>query len=118
MAKVKSHFPNIFRSFPEKLFFLLFILFFSLLIGSGFRVYENFQQRQRVLGERLTITEKITYWEEIVKKYKGYRDAYFQLAVLHYQLGNKDKSYTYLQETLKLDPNFEEGRKLEKMLEN
>lgn len=119
MAKVKSHFPSIFRSFPEKLFGLLFFLLLLAVVASGIRIYDRFQQYQRVLGERQLIAEKITYWEEVTKKYKGYRDAYFQLAVLHYQLDNldnKDKSYIYVQEALKLDPNFEEGRKLEQFL--
>lgn len=115
MAKIKPHFPSIFRSFPEKLAAILFFLLFGAMIISGLRVYNHFQQRQQVLGERQAITEKTAYWEEVARKYKGYRDAYFQLAVLHYQLGNIEKANIYLQEALRLDPNFEEGRELEKL---
>ena len=56
------------------------------------------------------------YWQGIVSKYKDYRDGYFQLAVLEYQLGNIQKAKLHLDEVLKLDPNFEKGRELGKVL--
>ncbi|MBI2430816.1 MAG: hypothetical protein HYV39_02270 [Candidatus Levybacteria bacterium] len=116
MAKVKLHLPSIFRSFSDKLFGILVFLLLIAVIASGIRVYDHFQKRQFVLGERLAILEKITFWEEVAKKYKGYRDGYFQLAVLEYQLGEKEKAKMYLEKVFELDPNFEEGRSLEKLL--
>ena len=62
------------------------------------------------------IQHEISFWEKIIKEKPDYRDAYFQLAILSYQLGKIKKAQTYLQKTLDLDPNFEPARKLEKML--
>ena len=121
MKKTKPQkFPNISRFITESKkgvgIVILFFLLFSAIIVSGVQAYNHFQQRQQVLGDRAELLSKVIYWETVVKTYKGYRDGYFQLAVLHYQLGNKGKANMYLQEALKLDPNFEEGRKLEQML--
>ncbi len=95
--------------------FLLFSVLFSITLASV-QAYTHFRQQQQVIGERQEILLKKAYWQKIVKEYKGYRDGYFQLALLEYQLKNKEKAKVYLQEALKLDPNFEEGRKLEQLL--
>lgn len=97
--------------------FTLLILFLTLLL-IGLDIYKNLGEKQRIEKERERLTREIKYWQDISNTYKGYRDAYFQLAVLEYQLGEKEKAWRDLQKVLSLDPNFEEGRKLEKILSN
>lgn len=91
------------------------IMFF--LIGiSSFDLYNNFQDKKKIDLERQEIISKIEKWQAIAHKYKDYRDAYFQLAILEYRLRNFAKSKVYLDKTLALDPNFEKGIMLEKIL--
>lgn len=94
---------------------LSFIMLY--LIGiSSFDLYTTYQEKLKLDLERQKIISKIQYWQGIVSKYKDYRDAYFQLAILEYRLRDFDKSKHYLDKALALDPNFEKGRELEKIL--
>lgn len=82
----------------------------------GLDLNKNLLEKQRINQEKEKILSEIKFWQDISQKYKGYRDAYFKLSLLEYQLGNIDKSRTYLKTTFTLDPNFEKGRELEKLL--
>jgi len=111
-------FPNSIRIFTEK-FFLGYIVSFILvvlLIVVGLDLYKDIKDQQTIEKERKDVISKIQYWQGIVDKYKDYRDAYFQLAVLEYRLKNFDKAKAYLSKTLLIDPNFEKGREFEKIL--
>ncbi len=92
-----------------------FVMFVSI-SGSIIRAYADYQKQQAVLQERQKLLQDVTHWEGVVEKYKGYRDGYFQLAVLEYKLGDRGKATMYLQKALELDPNFEAGKKLDKLL--
>ncbi len=69
-----------------------------------------------VKSQRSQLEKQIVYWENVVAGHKNYRDAYFTLALLEYKLGNNVKARMYLDKTFYIDPNFEEGRKLEQLL--
>lgn len=122
--KSSWRFPNIYRRITDfirlKWRIILvglvsFILLFCISILS-FDLYKNIQEKQKIEKERQKLISEVIFWESVVNKYKDYRDAYFNLAVLEYQLKNFDKTKAYLQKVLELDPNFNEGRKLEKLL--
>lgn len=83
---------------------------------STYDLYSNYQSKKKIDLERQEVISKIGKWEEIINKYKDYRDGYFQLAILEYRLRNFDKAKFYLKKTLDLDPNFEKGRDFEKIL--
>lgn len=95
---------------------LIGISMLFLLIVSGIDLYSNYQSKNKIDLERQEIISKIGKWQGIVNKYKDYRDAYFQLAILEYRLKDFGKSKVYLDIVLGLDPNFEKGRKLGKIL--
>ena len=116
--KKTLEFPNILRTFTEKHFFALVISLFLLtaVIFSGFNLYKSNSQKQEVDKERWEIIKEVTFWKSVVAKYSDYRDAYFQLAILHYRLGDFVSSKFYLEKTLDIDPNFEKGRELEEIL--
>src|SRR3989344_5540509 len=78
--------------------------------------YKNYRQNKKLGEERKNIESQIKFWESVNKRYPGFRDSYFQLALLEYQLKDFDKTRTYLKEALRLDPNFKSGRKLESIL--
>jgi hypothetical protein len=51
-----------------------------------------------------------------VSKQKGYRDGYFMLAVLNYQLKDFTKAGEYNQKVLSIDPSFSPALELKKVL--
>lgn len=114
----KDYFPRISRVITEKWFLIGLvcgILLVGIVIVAG-NIQENIKERKSLEQKRETIKKEITYWQENARKYPGYRDAYFQLALLEYQLGDAQSSQSYLNKVESLDPNFQEAYKLEKIL--
>jgi tetratricopeptide (TPR) repeat protein len=60
--------------------------------------------------------EEIEHWEEITKENPGYRDAYFQIAILSYQIYKDQEALKAVNKALELDPNFESAKKLSQLL--
>ena len=61
-------------------------------------------------SKREELVEEKSYWEDVLKRHPGYRDAAFKLAVLSFQLGSQDQARKYIDLTLQIDPNFKQGR--------
>lgn len=78
--------------------------------------YKNYQENKKLSEKRENIKTQIKFWQSVNQKYPGFRDSYFELALLEYQLKDFNKSRVYLKEVLRLDPNFKNGRKLESIL--
>lgn len=78
--------------------------------------YLNYKENKRFIQERARIGKEIKFWQSTVDRFPNYRDAYFELALLHYQLKDFGKARKYLGQTLKLDPNFKEAHVLESKL--
>lgn len=143
----KQQFPNISRFITErgvfkklpKLTFSLslqpkhkkFLTIFAAIIvvitlvvltsGIGFfslKVYQNYQQIKQISIQRQQIQSKINFWQSIADKYSGFKDAYFQMAILDYSLGNFKKARLENQKALILDPNFEDAKNLKVALDN
>lgn len=131
----KQEFPNIYRIFTEsfislksrlerldlsRIFIACLILLILLAVAgtilTSLDLYKNNQKKQKIEAEREKLTTELKQWQGIAGKYKGYRDAYFKLAVLSFQLKDFDRSKFYLMQVFSLDPNFQAGRDLEKML--
>lgn len=98
--------------------FMISFLLLMMIVVVSVSFYKNIRIKQNVDREREKNTKDILYWQGIANKYKGYRDAYFQLAVLEYKIGDMEKSKQYLKKVFELDPNFEVGIRLEKVLGN
>jgi tetratricopeptide (TPR) repeat protein len=64
------------------------------------------------------LQSKANFWQAIIDKYDGYKDAYFQKALLEYNLGQIDKAKEDNAKALLLDPNFTDAKKLETVLNN
>src|SRR3989338_4803642 len=123
-------FPKIFRFIPEQKYFKKIKKHQWRLIAAGFvsaiilgaivivgaDSYRNYQENKRLSEKRENIETQIKFWKSVNQKYMGFRDSYFQLALLEYQLKDFDKSREYLEEALKLDPNFKDGIKLQEIL--
>ena len=141
-----QEFPSIYRRIPESLIFkklkktkfwlvcqskiknqalflsaaLVFfvVIFLTLLITIfSIRIYRYYGYVKQIKDERQSIKEQINFWQNIVNKYDGYKDGYFQIALLQYRLANFQKAKEENKKALLLDPNFEDARKLEVLLE-
>ncbi len=118
----KSQFPHNFRFITEiplqrqvyylKIFCFSFISTFLLvsIMLKGFQLFEGIQTLHAASNQREELKKEQQYWADVVSRHPGYRDAEFKLAVVTYQLGDKDKARAYLNEVFTIDPNFKEGR--------
>jgi len=97
--------------------FTLLVVFTIGIVFFGVKVYQNYQQTRQIYAQRQQIQSKINFWQSIADKYPGFKDAYFQMAILDYSLGNFKMAKLENQKTLVLDPNFEDAKKLETVLD-
>lgn len=111
--------PRAERMFYLKIFLVSFISSFLLVaIGAkGVTLITTVGQLQAAAEKREELQKQQQYWEKVVVEHEGYRDAYFQLALLSYQLGERNKAQRYMDQVLELDPNFEPGKALARELE-
>lgn len=126
--KSKGQFPRNNRLFTElakiNKFGYLKILVFSLittflLVSIFLRSYELLEGEKVLRAasiQRQALESQRIYWLKVIRDYPGYRDAYFKLAVLSYQLGDKKQAKTYLDSTLSIDPNFKEAQEFSKQM--
>ncbi len=95
--------------------FVVFIFIVAVIIV-GYDFQKNLQIKRNIDSQRETLIHDLNFWEEFISKHQNYKDAYFQASVLEYKLGNISKAKTYVEKGLSLDPNSEDGKKLEKLL--
>lgn len=134
---MKLQFPNIYRTITEpfrlfkkskkknskifkKLKFQGLVTFYivtsALILLLSFDLLFSLQKQKEINFEKTKIESEIKLWEAISAKYQGYKEAYYQLALLNYRIGETDKSRNYIERALYLDPNFEKARDLQKTL--
>ena len=126
-SSIKS--PKISRFIPDysadqqkyflKIFSITFISGFLLMviILKGITLFTTIGELQAAKQQKQSLVQQQVYWEKIAVEHPGYRDAYFQLAILSYQLGEKVKATEYLDQTMLIDPNFAAGKEFQKELQ-
>ncbi len=126
-----SKFPNIPLTIPEVLlpvskfvtsrmflfnFMVGFLLMAMVIVGKDIqlnsaRLSAVEEQRQHAFGE-------IASWENVVHEYPGYRDGYYQLALLQNQVGDRQAAYELISKALQIDPDFTVGKQfIQKLVE-
>lgn len=111
-------FPRISRFITERgikygkiaLFSLVVMVLMSLIVIKLVELREELILVQLYESRREELVEEKSYWEDVLKRHPGYRDAAFKLAVVSLQLGLTNEAKNYIDLTLKIDPNFKEGR--------
>lgn len=140
-----SQFPNIYRLITEskvfkigknmwfrlpkqsklkKLLVLIFsalFLVFSIVLITGSiilasDIYQKLIELNNINIQRQKIQSEISFWQSVLQKYPGYKDAYFKIAILEYQLKDYKNAIKDNDKALLLDPNFEDARKLSELL--
>ncbi len=116
-----SVFPNIYRFITEswKLIVASFVsgLIVIAIVIQGMELYNNIQEQQAIKAKRGSVEKELVFWRAQMTKYKDSRDIYFRIAALEYTLGDKEGAKEDLEKALEIDPNFKEGREMEKILE-
>lgn len=104
------------------LIFIFFTVFFVIIVFSVVistkNIYYQLVDLNNLLVKRQNVQSQINFWNSVSQKYPGYKDAYFRMAVLEYQLGDFNSSKLYNNKALLLDPNFKDAKKLENLLSN
>ncbi|CAN5151670.1 hypothetical protein BH09PAT1_BH09PAT1_0370 [soil metagenome] len=123
-----AKFPSNFRFITEftsakglfytKIFCFSFITTFLMvcILLRGFQLFQGIQVLHAATNHRDALVNEQKYWEDVVSRHQGYRDAEFKLAVVSYQLGDKVKARSSLTEALAIDPNFTKGREFAKQV--
>ena len=93
--------------------FALLLICSIILIGLigvvGYRTINNYSKMREVFFERQELYGKINFWKSIAEKYPGYPEAYYNIAILYYQLNDVRQSEKYISESLLLNPNFDKA---------
>jgi len=121
-GKINKKLPSNSRSITEKLindhsvFFLGILLIILASIFVAYDFYQNFKNQDVSLLERQKVVDDLNFWNKSVIEKPNYRDGYFSLSLIYYQLGDYENSLLNLEKAMDIDPNFEKGKELEKLL--
>ncbi len=72
----------------------------------------NTQRLQITQLQRHLAEAQLAKWQRVVKQYPGYRDGYYQLALIEDEMGHKQSAYKAAQQAVQIDPGFEKGKAL------
>jgi hypothetical protein len=89
-----------------------------LVINLGVQIRLQLGELAKRQTMQAAIAREITHWQKTTQKYGQYRDGYFRLALLQYQLGNEQLAGIYIEKALAVDPNFAAGKAFQEKLEN
>lgn len=95
-----------------KLIFASFVVgtLVMVIIAVGADSYGLYKDVLAQRTKRETVQKQIGKWERVVESYPDYRDGYYSLSLLYYQIKDKQKALYYLDRALEIDPNFVQGR--------
>ena len=123
MGRMQEHqpqnstlFPKIFRFITERGVFvvvsLVSLVLLTAIIMQGAQLKKTLHQAEVAKGQRAELTKELAYWQDVVRQYGNYRDAYFKIATIQYQLGEGAQAKKTLEKVVALDPNFENAKVL------
>lgn len=136
MKKQKKQFPKNYRTITERLgklkkqnskllqkikfesLVFLYAVTIVLILISTFNLFQNFQKQKEIDLQREKIQSEIKVWQGVTDKFTQYKEGYYQLGILEYELGDIEKAKFYISKSLYLDPNFDKAREFQKILNN
>ncbi len=107
----------LYRIYRGSLKAFIVIIFLLAVFSVGIDLQKNLNNRENIDRQRDSLIKELKFWQDFITEHKDYRDAYFQTSILEYRLGDSSKAKMYVEKGLSLDPNSENGKKLEKFLE-
>ena len=142
-SKSASQFPKIYRLITENSFYLKLVKLWNRLPNQSKRILsyvivfnfivittifvvisillaknlsDNAFSLNKTYLQRRDLQSQINFWKSVLDKYPGYKDAYFKIAVLYYELNDFDNARLNNNKAILLDPNYEDARKLEALI--
>lgn len=92
---------------------ILIVILLGLLIFVSFNFSQNLEKYISLNNQRTQIQSKINFWNSITQKYDGYPDAYFNIAVLYFELSDFRNARRYFDKALLLNPDYKQAKKLD-----
>lgn len=87
--------------------YLVVLFIFLLMLSIGlYRTLETVREKYKQEQERLS------YWQDVVKKHPHYPDGYYEAGLVAGGLKEKKQAVEYLNKAIELDPSFEKAKKL------
>lgn len=93
--------------------FLFLLLLFFLLSYLLINLYDAYT---KTISSHNQSVEKLSYWENILKKHPNYVDVYYSAALEAIKLKENNKAVDFLEKALFYDPLFKEAEELKKSL--
>jgi tetratricopeptide (TPR) repeat protein len=93
------------------------LFFFCLLLYMIVQLSYSLKQQKQVIAEKEKVMHELSFWHSVTSERPEYRDGYFMLAKVQYQLGKKEEAKKNVQKALTIDPNFTEGKEFKQLLE-
>lgn len=114
--QISTLFPKIFRFITERgvivVISMVSIVLLTAIVIQGLQLQKTLHQAEIAKAKRAELTKQLAYWQDVVRQYGNYRDAYFKIATIQYQLGEADQAKKSLEKVVALDPNFENAKVL------
>lgn len=99
-------------------FFIGIISIVIVTFAVAFDLYATYKGQKQIAAEKIRMTTSLAFWQNEVKERPNYRDGYFSLAILYYQLKDYRNASENLDKAMTLDPNFEKGKELRSILDS
>jgi tetratricopeptide (TPR) repeat protein len=122
--KQEKELPSISRNITEKaindhsIFFIGIICILAAIALVLVNFYKNLEERQEISEERTKVIKELNFWNKEVIEKPEFRDGYFSLSLIYYQLGDLENLLINLEKAMEIDPNFEKGKELKGILED
>lgn len=120
----KKILPSNFRRITEVIhsdhlvFLTGFVCLLAAIVVVSLDLSSNYKLSRELDQEKRNSASNLAYWQNQVNEKPNYRDAYFSLALIYYQIKDFKNSQENLEKAMSLDPNFEKGEELQGILDN
>jgi len=114
--KITKKNSKIFKKLKFQWLVTLYLVTAVLVLILSFDLLSSLQKQKEINFEKEKIRSEIKLWEDLSQKYPNYSEAYFQLAILNYKLGEFKSAKYYVDKALYLNPDFEKARNLKETL--
>jgi tetratricopeptide (TPR) repeat protein len=98
------------------IFFIGITCIILAIIVVSLNLYSGYQSQKDLENQKRQISANLIFWQNEIKERPNYRDGYFSLALLYYQLKDYKNSSDSLEKAMEIDPNFEKGKELRQIL--
>ncbi len=114
--------PRNYRIIPENwnkdefTFFIGAVFILGAILVVSLDLFSNLSEEKALADQKVNLVKQQNFWQNQVNKRANYRDAYYNLALVEFELRNIEGASDNLGKALSLDPNFKEGIELRRQI--